>query len=80
MSICGGVIMKVMSVSDFKEYKKKSVDLVLEMENLKNSIKELLEMKRKFENSQIYMSREQEDDLDIIEERISRCIDYFNEF
>ena len=22
----------------------------------------------------------QEDDLDIIEERISRCIDYFNEF
>lgn len=72
--------MKVMSVSDFKEYKKKSVDLVLEMENLKNSIKELLEMKRKFENSQIYMSREQEDDLDIIEERISRCIDYFNEF
>ena len=50
------------------------------MENLKNSIKELLEMKRKFENSQIYMSREQEDDLDIIEERISRCIDYFNEF
>ena len=72
--------MKVMNVSDFKEYKKKSVDLVLEMENLKNSIKELLEMKRKFENSQIYMSREQEDDLDIIEERISRCIDYFNEF
>ena len=72
--------MKVMSVSDFKEYKKKSVDLVLEMENLKNSIKELLEMKRKFENSQIYMSREQEDDLDIIEERISRCIDYFSEF
>ena len=72
--------MKVMSDNDFKEYKKKSVDLVLEMENLKNSIKELLEMKRKFENSQIYMSREQEDDLDIIEERISRCIDYFNEF
>lgn len=63
-----------------KNIKKKSVDLVLEMENLKNSIKELLEMKRKFENSQIYMSREQEDDLDIIEERISRCIDYFNEF
>ena len=72
--------MKVMSASEFKEYKKKSVDLVLEMENLKNSVKEFLEIKRKFENSQIYMSREQEDDLDIIEERISRCIDYFNEF
>ena len=50
------------------------------MENLKNSVKEFLEIKREFENSQIYMSREQVDDLDIIEERISRCIDYFNEF
>ena len=69
-----------MSACEFKEYKKKSVDLVLEMENLKNSVKEFLEIKREFENSQIYMSREQEDDLDIIEERISRCIDYFNEF
>ena len=72
--------MKVMSDNDFKEYKKKSIDLVLEMKSLKNSIEELLEIKKEFEKLQIYMSREQEEDLDIIEEKISEYIDYFNEF
>lgn len=72
--------MKVMSDNDFKEYKKKSIDLVLEMKNLKNSIEVFLEIKEKFERLQIYMSREQEEDLDIIEEKISKYIDYFNEF
>lgn len=72
--------MKVMSDNDFKEYKKKSIDLVLEMKNLKNSIEEFLEIKKEFEKLQIYMSREQEEDLDIIEEKISEYIDYFNEF
>ncbi len=72
--------MKVMSDNDFKEYKKKSIDLVLEMKNLKNSIEDFLEIKEKFERLQIYMSREQEEDLDIIEEKISEYIDYFNEF
>lgn len=72
--------MKVMSDNDFKEYKKKSIDLVLEMKNLKNSIEDFLEIKEKFERLQIYMSREQEEDLDIIEEKISKYIDYFNEF
>lgn len=72
--------MKVMSDNDFKEYKKKSIDLVLEMKNLKNSIEEFLEIKEKFERLQIYMSREQEEDLDIIEEKISKYIEYFNEF
>ena len=72
--------MKVMSDNDFKEYKKKSIDLVLEMKNLKNSIEDFLEIKEKFERLQIYMSREQEEDLDIIEEKISEYTDYFNEF
>lgn len=72
--------MKVMSDNDFKEYKKKSIDLALEMKSLKNSIEDFLEIKEKFERLQIYMSREQEEDLDIIEEKISEYIDYFNEF
>ena len=37
-------------------------------------------LKKEFEKLQIYMSREQEEDLDIIEEKISEYIDYFNEF
>ena len=50
-------------------------------ENIENEqIEEFLEIKKEFEKLQIYMSRDQEEDLDIIEEKISEYIDYFNEF
>ena len=69
---------KYLSESQFREFKKLASGLTNKLEDSVNTMKDFMELRESFYKEGLELSKQQADEMNELQERLSKCLDYFD--
>ena len=69
---------RYLSESQFREFKKLARGLTNKLEDSVETMKDLMELRESFYKEGLELSKQQADEMDELQEILSKCLDYLN--